>query len=207
MRRLCGRRLHLAVLIAVLLAAPAVCEERDGEGQEAAAEQSALSRYGTDVNNRVLMAYNSVLTAPADPVMGAIEPLEEFEALPGGRVTRYVAGFGQGILLGVYRAVAGALDLVFAPSRATCSSWASSTKGTEGGPRAGVGPRGAPVPGAARRRFRRDLPAGRIPVHAVRADGRRPGDARPSAAGAPTHEVGEREDDPRNLGPQRGGKG
>lgn len=115
MQRLCGRRLHLAVLIAVLLAPPAACEEHDAEGPVEAAEQSALSRYGTDVNNRVRMGFNSLFTAPVDPVMGTIEPLEEFAALPGGRVTRYVAGFGQGVLLGVYRAAAGALDLVFAP--------------------------------------------------------------------------------------------
>ncbi len=115
MERLCGRRLHLAVLIAMLLAPPVFGEEHDDAGQEAAAKQSALSRYGTDVNNRVWMGFNSILTAPADPVMGTIEPLEEFAALPGGRITRYFAGFGQGVLLGVYRAAAGALDLVFAP--------------------------------------------------------------------------------------------
>jgi hypothetical protein len=116
MRRLRGRLSHLALLMGLLFASPAVCEEHDDdEGWDEEAEQSALSRYGSDVGNRFLMGVNSVLTFPADPVMGTIEPVEEFAALPAGRVTRYVAGFGQGILLGAYRAVAGALDIVFAP--------------------------------------------------------------------------------------------
>jgi len=85
--------------------------------QEEDAEESATAwrEYGSSVGNRYLVAINSLVTFPADPVMGAVQPLEEFDELPLATATKYPIGFGQGTLLSLYRASMGAFDVVFAP--------------------------------------------------------------------------------------------
>ena len=94
-------------------------------GQPDAAEeakQSAWSdfgkgfaEYGKSVGNRFLVGINSLVTFPADPVMDTVKPRDEFNKLPLAAGTKYIAGFGQGLLLGAYRAGMGVFDVVMAP--------------------------------------------------------------------------------------------
>jgi len=71
--------------------------------------------YGKSVGNRFLVGVNSLVTFPADPVMDTIKPRDEFNKLPLAAGTKYIAGFGQGVLLGAYRAGMGVFDVVMAP--------------------------------------------------------------------------------------------
>ena len=68
----------------------------------------------TAVNN-LLAGLNGLVTSPADPVMAAIHPLEEFDELWGAPVTPHVVGFFQGTFLMVLRATMGAADVAFFP--------------------------------------------------------------------------------------------
>ena len=94
-----------------------------GKPDEAeAASESAWSgfgksfgEYGKSVGNRFLVGVNSLVTFPADPVMDTIKPRDEFNKLPLSAGTKYIAGFGQGLLLGMYRAGMGVFDVVMAP--------------------------------------------------------------------------------------------
>ncbi|HEY5657502.1 MAG TPA: hypothetical protein VIY27_06905 [Myxococcota bacterium] len=105
-----------AISLVLLLARPAL---GDAAGEGAAAgrgeDTRASSSYAVAVGNRLLIGLNSVLTGPADPVASTLDPLEEFRELPGGAVSQYFVGLGQGILLGAYRISMGALDLLFSP--------------------------------------------------------------------------------------------
>ena len=65
--------------------------------------------------NNVLAGFNGLLTAPADPVMSAIDPPGDFDGMWGAPVTSHTLGFFQGVLLLPYRVVMGALDIAFAP--------------------------------------------------------------------------------------------
>jgi len=138
-RRLLGQApvIRFAVALAVLwLAGPAladgeVAEEPVGDlhvesleekaaaaaAEEAEAEETAAAwkEYGNSVGTRYLVALNSLVTFPADPVMGTVSPREEFDELPLSVATKYPVGFVQGSMLSVYRAVMGTFDVVFAP--------------------------------------------------------------------------------------------
>jgi hypothetical protein len=83
------------------------------EVEEEEEEESALAEYGASVGNRFLMGLDSVLTAPADPVMSAVKPDKEFDDLPLSIVTKWPVGFVQGALLMGHRATSGVLDMVF----------------------------------------------------------------------------------------------
>lgn len=85
--------------------------------EEAEAEETATAwrEYGSSVGTRYLVALNSLVTFPADPVMGTVSPREEFDELPLAVATKYPVGFVQGSMLSVYRAVMGTFDVVFAP--------------------------------------------------------------------------------------------
>ena len=85
---------------------------QDGDDEE---EPGPLAEYASTVANRYLIALNSVITFPADPVMSAIQPDEEFDELPLAVVTKWPVGFFQGSMLMIYRAYTGVLDLTFAP--------------------------------------------------------------------------------------------
>lgn len=74
-----------------------------------------FAEYGKSVGNRFLVGINSLVTFPADPVMDTVKPREEFNKLPLAAGTKYIAGFGQGLLLGAYRAGMGVFDVVMAP--------------------------------------------------------------------------------------------
>jgi hypothetical protein len=67
------------------------------------------------VANTFLGGLNGVVTAPADPVMLAIQPNDEMRAIPGGIVTGHILGFFAGTVQGVYRTLTGTLDVAFAP--------------------------------------------------------------------------------------------
>jgi hypothetical protein len=74
-----------------------------------------FAEYGKSVGNRFLVGLNSLVTFPADPVMDTVKPREEFKKLPLSAGTKYIAGFGQGLLLGAYRAGMGVFDVLMAP--------------------------------------------------------------------------------------------
>jgi hypothetical protein len=75
----------------------------------------ARANYFGNVANSFLTGLNSVVTAPADPVMSVVSPLEEFEELPAGAVTGRIVGVFQGALLFTYRVCMGTLDMAFSP--------------------------------------------------------------------------------------------
>ena len=78
-------------------------------------EEGAFAEWGKRVGNRYLMGVNSLVTAPADPVMSTVNPPKEFDDLPLGAGTKYPAGFVAGTMLSAYRFGMGTMDLLFAP--------------------------------------------------------------------------------------------
>jgi len=98
------RRLVAATAILVVLTAAA----------SAGADDSEPLELPTAVNN-LLAGLNGIATFPADPVMSAVDPPEEFEDLWGAPVTSHTAGFFQGTFLMLYRATMGLADIAFAP--------------------------------------------------------------------------------------------
>jgi hypothetical protein len=74
-----------------------------------------FAAYGKSVGNRFLVGVNSLVTFPADPIMDTVKPRDEFKKLPLSAATKYVAGFGTGVLLGTYRAGMGMFDVLMAP--------------------------------------------------------------------------------------------
>lgn len=98
------RRLVAATAILVVLTAAA----------SAGADDSEPLELPTAVNN-MLAGLNGLATFPADPVMSAVDPPEEFEDLWGAPVTSHTAGFFQGTFLGIYRALMGLADIAFSP--------------------------------------------------------------------------------------------
>jgi hypothetical protein len=89
--------------------AAAEAEEEEAEEEE---EPGFLFTYFDSVRTRVLTGANGILTAPADPVMAAVDPPKALEKASYGR---YPLGFGSGFLLMLYRTFSGAVDLGFAP--------------------------------------------------------------------------------------------
>jgi hypothetical protein len=82
------------------------------EPEEAEEEPSYLDEYAESVRTRVLTGLNGLVTAPADPVMATVEPPKAFAK--AGYLRRPL-GFASGVLLMLYRAFSGAVDLGFAP--------------------------------------------------------------------------------------------
>ena len=121
MRRLRARVLSIACCAAALAATwPALGHAANGEDpvEEVGfdtAEDDAYEQYGKKVGNRYLMGVNSLITAPADPVMSTVSPPEEFDELPLAAGTKYPAGLVAGTMLSVYRIGMGAMDILFAP--------------------------------------------------------------------------------------------
>ena len=102
--------LWLAFLLMCSLAVPAVAEDDPWDEDEVDAGGS----YGSELSNRFLIGLNSTLTWPADLLFGPLQPADEFDELPFAVVTKYPVGFFQGVMLGVFRASTGVLDIVFA---------------------------------------------------------------------------------------------
>lgn len=75
---------------------------------------SAAPAHAEGLNN-LRAGVNSLITFPADPVMGVVSPPELIEDMPGFPVTGRVVGLFGGTLMGLYRAAGGVYDLVFFP--------------------------------------------------------------------------------------------
>lgn len=99
------RRLLAATAILVLLTVAASAGADDDE------EPLELP---TAVNN-ALAGLNGLATFPADPVMSAVDPPEDFDELWGAPVTSHAIGFFHGTILMVYRATMGLADIAFSP--------------------------------------------------------------------------------------------
>jgi hypothetical protein len=80
----------------------------------AASAENAFTDYLDATRAHFLTGLNSVVTVPADPVMGLAEPPKEYTKIPGV-VPGHVLGAIQGVILGAYRGTMGALDMAFAP--------------------------------------------------------------------------------------------
>jgi hypothetical protein len=104
-----------APLIDEPLVPPDPFAEEYAEEEEEEEENEALAEYRAAVGNRYLIGLNSLITFPADPVMSAVSPDEEWNELPLGVATKYPVGFFQGSLLMAYRLTAGTFDLLMAP--------------------------------------------------------------------------------------------
>jgi hypothetical protein len=107
-------------------------EESSAEGDEPADEEGAKrtswhvprrpdlpagrseepSEYEQSIRARFLTGLNGVLTAPADPVMAAVDPPK---ALEKASYVRHPLGFASGCLLMIYRSFLGLVDLGLAP--------------------------------------------------------------------------------------------
>lgn len=101
----------LVLMLTLTLAFPVLAEDEEEEEEE----PGALAEYGAEVGNRYLMGVTSIATFLGDPPMEAAFPEEDFNELPGAVVTKHVVGLGAGLLLSVFRASMGTLDLLFAP--------------------------------------------------------------------------------------------
>jgi len=97
----------LALLVSTLIATGASADMSEfGE---------SLSEYFSATGSHFLTGLNSVITAPADPVMNVVEPPKEYQELPLGEVSGRFFGFLQGTVMLAYRTGMGALDMVLAP--------------------------------------------------------------------------------------------
>lgn len=103
----------LVALCLVALALPAAAQEDFGDWEDDGDDGGGFMDYASAVGNRASMGANSLLTFPADPVMGLVTPREEFDELPAWPVSTYAVGLVQGTLLGAYRVGMGTLDLAF----------------------------------------------------------------------------------------------
>ena len=83
--------------------------------QAAAQDEEGFLGYMAGFANQVLVGSQSVLFAPLDPVAETIWPPQELEDLPAAPVTSRVVGAGAGLLLGGYRLLLGATDLILSP--------------------------------------------------------------------------------------------
>lgn len=97
-----------AVLLALLLASPALAQE-DDEDEEPGAFRSYLSQRGNNFKGGL----NGFITWPADPVMRTVNAKEMFP--DWWPPFNYVTAFFAGTLEGVYRLVMGTVDMVFTP--------------------------------------------------------------------------------------------
>jgi hypothetical protein len=80
-----------------------------------AAAENAFTDYLDGTANTFLTGVNGVVTTPADPVMGVVNPSDEYETVPLTPVLGRFLGMIQGTVLGVYRVSTGVLDMLFAP--------------------------------------------------------------------------------------------
>jgi hypothetical protein len=89
-------------------------EPEPDDEEESGYELKPIDVWAIDLFNRVSLGLNGVLTAPADPVMFAVEGDEVFEEFWMPQVTGRVAGFFAGLCQMPYRAMMGAFDAAFA---------------------------------------------------------------------------------------------
>jgi hypothetical protein len=104
----------IAFILSTAVALPALAQGVYDDGGDEG-EQSAFEAYRSNVSNRFLVGVNGLVTFPADPAMGTVQPREEFDDLPLAFASKRVVGLLQGTLLGAYRAGTAPLDMLFAP--------------------------------------------------------------------------------------------
>lgn len=102
------RLLAVTLAIAVPLAAASPVFAQDDDEIE-------LDRYDQRAMNKLAAGLNNMITAPADPVMFAIEGNEVFEDFWYPQVTGRMAGFLVGCFQMPYRLITGAFDFVTFP--------------------------------------------------------------------------------------------
>jgi hypothetical protein len=94
------RRLAIALVPLLMLSlGPAAFAQDDGDEP---------TEWERQIGNKSGIGLNGILTAPADPVMFAIEGSEVF----GGGVGGNLLGFGAGLFQMPYRIITGAFDFV-----------------------------------------------------------------------------------------------
>ena len=76
---------------------------------------SVAGPASADGFHNLLIGLNGILTFPADPVMQVVHPPEVLEDMPLFPVTGRICGLVIGSIQGVYRAFAGATDVVTSP--------------------------------------------------------------------------------------------
>ena len=81
----------------------------------AVAQAEGFLGYMAGTANQLLVGFQSVIFSPLDPVAETIWPPEEFEDMPAAPVTSRVVGAGAGLMLGGYRLLMGATDLILSP--------------------------------------------------------------------------------------------
>ena len=72
------------------------------------------SAHAEGINNLVA-GLNGIVTAPADPVMGAVQPTEAFDDIWAGPATAHFMGFLQGTVMMTYRLAMGVFDIALFP--------------------------------------------------------------------------------------------
>lgn len=102
-----------AVLIAMLAASVAGAQHFEDDEDEEEGPHPIVA-WAIDGGNRMSVGFNGILTAPADPVMFAIEGDEYFESLPAPAYTGRVVGFFAGLVQMPYRMLMGSFDVGFA---------------------------------------------------------------------------------------------
>lgn len=78
------------------------------------ASANGFTDYLERVRSQFLTGLNSFVTFPADPVMSAVSPAEEYTEIPGV-VPGHVIGAFQGIVMAAYRGTMGTLDMLLSP--------------------------------------------------------------------------------------------
>jgi hypothetical protein len=97
------RAIAMAALAALAFAAPGWADDEEEEEELSPWQESTWQ-----MQNRLKMGLNGVLTWPADPVMSAVDPPK---ALEEAGFARYPLGFGSGVLLMLYRLSMGLVDV------------------------------------------------------------------------------------------------
>ena len=102
-----------AVMLIAMLAASVASAQHFEDDEEEDAPHPMVT-WASDGSNRLSVGWNGILTAPADPVMFAIEGDEVFESLPAPAYTGRVVGFLAGACQMSYRMLMGTFDVSFA---------------------------------------------------------------------------------------------
>ena len=105
-------RVLVAALIAMLAAGVAQAQHFEDDEDEEEGPHPVVA-WALDGANRMSVGWNGILTAPADPVMFAIEGEEVFESLPAPAYTGRAVGFFAGVSQMAYRLLMGTFDVVF----------------------------------------------------------------------------------------------
>jgi len=102
-------------LVTALAALPLLLIASAGFAQDEDEEPTMFDEYLRGVGYTYAAGSNGIITSFADPVAFTTQGDEVFEELPTPSVTGGLVGFPAGIFQGLYRAVMGVCDLVFAP--------------------------------------------------------------------------------------------